>query len=1306
MSTWAPLPEILTERLAVTLLHFLWQGIAVALGILVLGWLLRVQRPTGRYALSLVGLLVMAACPLMTFWSVPSGLERLTGVSEPIAFGKPSQHSAQGGESKTAFISAPRLWMVPVVAEDRAAQSPWLPFAQQWIVYGWMLGATILGGRLLVGWLWLHWLRGRLEPVPTALAAQAEQLCRALHLRVPRLNACRHIHEAIATGLLRPLILFPVAWLTELPPDMLEAILAHELAHLCRWDLWVNALQRLIETLLFYHPAVWWLSRRLRVERELCCDELAVLLTQDRLRYVQTLERVGRLVALGTHSGLALTMGGTQMTLLLRVKHLLAPRPARLCPTPWLLVLVAVALPLAGWWFALRAPLSEGIAAEPGAADVTGTVIDSANQPVSGLEVQVYKDKIRLKRPFRTDPNGQFHVPAAWRSSEAEHYTLVVRDRGRLGWFDFGANLTTSGQELAFRIKLLPLDRRLQGTLLDDQGNPLAGVPVLVTDLSEDTNHYAFATRFANDSLFAVTSTDQQGQFHVTVPSGTQGCLRPGHADWMALRIRWQPGQDDLGRIQLAPAGRIEGRVVDALTGRPLADVSVGAQAYNPDAETGGWGDATTDAKGEFVIGGLRPGPYNALFEGRPGDPKLTAPATEAVNVQVGKPAHVEFRASRGRLLTGKVLDVQTGKPMERCYVGYYGSARPRSGAACLMVQTDIQGNFRFYVPAGVSYLYVADGRRMQIADSHRTIEVPADRDLDPVVLKAGPINTNAARGMARKTTLTAEQVKKQREDTSYRLQGVFRSSDGRPVTKVELRLVYEGNRHSSMSMASAGATIDVPQFAEYEDGRKAFLLVEAEGFAPTRSPEFTIARTMPPLTIDLKPPIYVPVRGRVLDQQSHPVAGARVRVGRVIYFQEEEFPWGLETKTNDAGRFELKHLRVGDRFYVRIDKPGTGGALSDRIFLEKHEPVNVPELRLGPLQTIRGQVTDSEGEPVPGAKLVYAGDTVVEATASAQGQFALRGLPTGKLSLTVSAPGFGANTTTILAGTRNAEIHLWRPPPPDRDAYRFQVELQPADGKTVAHTQIWFLNQDEDRLLWWTQFQGNKFENNVEHSFRKKLGGTFAVVVAAEGYAQPKPVSFTARKNAEPLTIDLQPAAAATVHGQVVSEQGEPIAGAKVGLSRSLLGKEADEPWHYLDNTDKVPVTDAQGHFQITGLQPGSRVAVYVNKPGYAGVWSPRVSLGVAEDLQLPNLVLKKATRRMRGQVVSPEGKPVAKARVSIADLGVNLVETVTDANGRFLLRAVPEQEVAVRVDSPDYEIKVQPVEKNANDVRIKLSD
>ena len=98
------------------------------------------------------------------------------------------------------------------------------------------------------------------------------------------------ILQAMAVGYLRPMVLLPAAMVTQMQPEMLEAVIAHELAHIRRFDLWINLGQRVAETLLFYHPAVWWLSICLRSERELCCDELAVKATGRRLAYASTLE--------------------------------------------------------------------------------------------------------------------------------------------------------------------------------------------------------------------------------------------------------------------------------------------------------------------------------------------------------------------------------------------------------------------------------------------------------------------------------------------------------------------------------------------------------------------------------------------------------------------------------------------------------------------------------------------------------------------------------------------------------------------------------------------------------------------------------------------------------------------------------------------------------------------------------------------------------------------------------------------------------------------------------------------------------
>jgi len=112
---------------------------------------------------------------------------------------------------------------------------------------------------------------------------------------------------------------------------MLEAVIAHELAHVRRWDLWVVYAQRLAETVLFYHPAVWWISARISGEREICCDDLAVAATGLRFEYAAALERAARHAFYGVDAAptAALAFGADRHPTLERVRRVLGASPAR-----------------------------------------------------------------------------------------------------------------------------------------------------------------------------------------------------------------------------------------------------------------------------------------------------------------------------------------------------------------------------------------------------------------------------------------------------------------------------------------------------------------------------------------------------------------------------------------------------------------------------------------------------------------------------------------------------------------------------------------------------------------------------------------------------------------------------------------------------------------------------------------------------------------------------------------------------------------------------------------------------------------
>ena len=155
----------------------------------------------------------------------------------------------------------------------------------------WLCGVAVLTLRLISGWVWVQRMKSHgASPAADGWQHIVARLSRRLHIaRHVRLLESTLVEVPTVIGWIKPVVLLPASALAGLSPQQLEAILAHELAHIRRHDYLVNLLQTLVETLLFYHPAVWWLSRRIRVERENCCDDLAVSLCGDPYTYAKAL---------------------------------------------------------------------------------------------------------------------------------------------------------------------------------------------------------------------------------------------------------------------------------------------------------------------------------------------------------------------------------------------------------------------------------------------------------------------------------------------------------------------------------------------------------------------------------------------------------------------------------------------------------------------------------------------------------------------------------------------------------------------------------------------------------------------------------------------------------------------------------------------------------------------------------------------------------------------------------------------------------------------------------------------------------
>jgi beta-lactamase regulating signal transducer with metallopeptidase domain len=276
----------LFQRIGGALLAFLWQGTLVAALLACADVALRRRKASLRYAVGSGALLLMLAMPVATFLThrAPEGDAR--GAAATQAAAAPAvAPPASGVSSEPPFPEHTTTGSLAMRIRRGAAS------LEPFLVAGWLLGVLLLSLRFLAGWAAARSLvRREVSPAPDHMLATLARLCERLRVSRPvRLMQSAALAVPTALGAVRPVILLPLCAAVGLSPEAVEALLAHELAHIRRHDYLVNLLQTAVETLLFYHPAVWWVSRWIRAERENCCDDLAVMATGDPRAYARAL---------------------------------------------------------------------------------------------------------------------------------------------------------------------------------------------------------------------------------------------------------------------------------------------------------------------------------------------------------------------------------------------------------------------------------------------------------------------------------------------------------------------------------------------------------------------------------------------------------------------------------------------------------------------------------------------------------------------------------------------------------------------------------------------------------------------------------------------------------------------------------------------------------------------------------------------------------------------------------------------------------------------------------------------------------
>ena len=298
------------RQLGWSLLHFLWQGTVIAALYALIRYLpARSASAHSRYLLACGALAAMAAAPLITFFAIPQAAD-----------------------------AAPRIsWGVGV-----NAWAGTLPA----VVIVWLAGVLGFSIRLLGACRVTRRLRSASSSAPAEWQAVLDRAAagvargKSAAQRAVALLISPIVQVPTVIGYFRPAILVPVSFLAGLPVEQVEALLVHEVAHIRRNDYLISVLQSIVEVILFYHPAVWWISREIRLEREFCCDDLTIGAGADLLTYSRALSMLE-----ASRSGLQLQPAANAGSLLDRIKRMLEPAagtPNYLPGAPSALAMVAL----------------------------------------------------------------------------------------------------------------------------------------------------------------------------------------------------------------------------------------------------------------------------------------------------------------------------------------------------------------------------------------------------------------------------------------------------------------------------------------------------------------------------------------------------------------------------------------------------------------------------------------------------------------------------------------------------------------------------------------------------------------------------------------------------------------------------------------------------------------------------------------------------------------------------------------------------------------------------------------------------
>ncbi len=370
------LPPSLVNALGWTVLHSLWQGALAALILAFLMLAMQRQKAQVRYVAAVIAQLTVLAAALATF-----GL------------------SLQWDNGTSVLTATPQtLLQTREVFSQAATESPWSSWQHQFTAYFdrhlpliaalWLTGVLIFSLRLLGAWAYVRRLSlVSVFPAEAPWTQRLQRLSERIRVSAPVvLFESALVQAPLVIGHFKPVILVPLGLLTGLPPEQVEAILAHELAHIRRRDYLVNFLLSLLETLFFFNPAIWWISAGIRREREYCCDEIAVAASSSSLVYARALASLQERRSFTPV--FAMAAAGKRKELLTRVQRVLLQQPIN--PSDVMEKTIATLLIVGSvLFFSMRAnPPKTNAPTDPGTGIATAAMLPADTLPPGRISIK------------------------------------------------------------------------------------------------------------------------------------------------------------------------------------------------------------------------------------------------------------------------------------------------------------------------------------------------------------------------------------------------------------------------------------------------------------------------------------------------------------------------------------------------------------------------------------------------------------------------------------------------------------------------------------------------------------------------------------------------------------------------------------------------------------------------------------------------------------------------------------------------------------------------------------------------------